>query len=152
MKNKYETIILGAGAGGLGTACWLAGKDKIVIEGSDSLPKNLSNGVHYLHSSPILPFIPDLKRITLSDGILGRDGSIKHSADLNDALQYSEKVREIQHPSSILEVGKDDEAYLPGDNNLNSFLEEMYRFIGSKNFVFGRWVKEINVKKKTVKV
>lgn len=145
MKTKYKIVIVGAGAGGLGAGCWAKffEQDFIIIDAAKELPLNLHNGVHYLHSIPYLPFGPDIKEITLTDGILCRNGSIKHHPDLLDCLQYSEKVREEQHPSSIMEVGKRDRVFLPPTNSLNSLLKEMYDYIGKEKFEFDRAVIQI---------
>jgi hypothetical protein len=151
MNNKVNTLIIGSGVGGLGCACWMkhhgSGLDFMVMEASAELPMNLHNGVHYLHSIPELPFKPDLKKITLTDGVLSND-EILHVPSLKHALEYSEKVREIQHPSSIMEVGKEDTVYLPSSNCANEFLQEMYEYAGKENFHFGCWLSELDTEKK----
>lgn len=136
--KKINTIIIGAGAGGLATASWLKKQNVsfMVIERNAVLPLNLHNGVHYLHSHPMLPFETDIREITLTDGILQRDGTIVHEPNLIHALEYSEKVREIQHPSSIFEVGKREKVFMPKSNTLNELLEQMYEYIGHDSFNF----------------
>lgn len=143
MTNKTNTIVIGSGVGGLAAGCWLKsmGVPFLVIDKAEHLPLNLHNGVHYLHSLPLLPFQTEIKEITLTDGILDDDGTIRSKATLTDALNYSEKVREIQHPSSIMNVGKETKAFMPKSNTLNTLLQEMYDYIGSENFVFGAEVK-----------
>ncbi len=149
MRKKVKVLVLGAGAGGLGASVWLKEKgiDFMVVDGLSELPLNLHNGVHYLHKIPKLPFKTDIKRITLTDAIL-HDGKMYDKPSLNFALKYSEKVREIQHPSSIMNVGKEDTAYMPKSNSLNTLLQEMYDFSGEENFEFGCWLKEINTELK----
>lgn len=153
MTKKYDIVILGAGAGGLGAACWAKyfGLSFLVVEGLSELPLNLHNGVHYLHSKPELPFNTDLKEITLTDGILC-DGVIKTIAELLDVLSYSEKVREIQHPSSIMDVGKKTSAYLPSTNSLNDYLKTMYNYTGYLNYTFNSWVQSIDLINRKVTV
>jgi hypothetical protein len=149
MKNKVKVLVIGAGAAGLGAAAWLREKqlDFMVVEGASELPLNLHNGVHYLHSIPELPFDTDLKAITLTDGILV-DGEISHTPNLLCSLQYSEKVREIQHPSSIMDVGKESKVYMPKSNSVNATLKQCYEFAGADNFQFGYWLKEIDASKR----
>lgn len=138
--------MIGSGAGGLGAACWLKDKgiDFCVIDSAKELPVNMHNGVHYLHSIPELPFDSKIKKITLTDGILLKNGEISPIATLNHSLEYSEKVREIQHPSSIMDVGKDDSAYMPEDNSLNNLIRQMYEFAVPLNFYFGYWLESIS--------
>lgn len=155
MKNNYSVLVLGAGVGGLGIGTWLKDclDDFLIIEGNTEIPKNMCNGVHYLHSVPMFPesFSPDIKEITLTDGVL-RNGVISHSPSLNDALEYSEKVREIQHPSSIFEVGSRKSVFLPSSNTCDSLTNDMFSYIGKDHFEFGWWVQEINPIKKTVTI
>lgn len=141
MRTKVKTLILGSGAGGLGAACWLKekGDDFMVVDGCSELPLNLHNGVHYLHTIPELPFKSDINKITLTDAILN-DGKMYDKPSLKFALQYSEKTGESQRPSSIMAVGKDDTAYMPSSNSLNTMLKEMYDFAGHENFEFGWWL------------
>ncbi len=161
MKNKVDVLIIGAGVGGLGAACWMNKKSYaglkfgkevhshnfMVAEGSESLPMNLQNGVHYLHSEPLLPFKPDLKRITLTDGVLCGD-EIIHKPSLIHALEYSEKVREVQHPSSIMEIGKETSVFMPKSNSMNELMQEMYDYAGKENFEFGCWLTELDTENK----
>lgn len=150
MKTKTNVLVIGSGSAGLGAASWLThrGIDFMVVEGSDKLPLNLHNGVHYLHSIPELPFNTDLKEITLTDGILV-NGEIIHTPNLLYSLQYSEKVREVQHPSSIMEIGKRTKVYMPKSNTLNSLLQECYEYAGAENFNFGYWLQGIDTEKKS---
>lgn len=143
--EKINTIVIGAGVGGLGTACWLKhfGVDFTVFDPAGELALNLHNGVHYLHSAPELPFEFKLKKITLTDGVL-ENGQIYHKPTLNHSLEYSEKVREIQHPSSIMDVGKTDHVWMPKENTLNALLEEMHSFSGKKNYRWKHWLKAID--------
>lgn len=150
METKStKLLILGAGIGGLGVATWAKkyGLDFLVIEGNKELPMNMHNGVHYLHSIPELPYEVDLKKITLTDGILYED-KIYHEPNLEFSLKYSEKVREIQHPSSIMGVGKRTEVFLPASNSMNDFLKDMYYYAGVESFMFGYWLKELDLDNK----
>lgn len=154
MKTNYKNLILGAGVGGLGMGCWLKSvkKDFLIIERLEEIPMNLHNGVHYLHSTPKLPFEADLKRITLTDGILTSEGKIKHKPELQDALQYSEKVRAIQHPSSILEVGKKSSVLVPKSNNMNDYIKEMVNYIGKEHFLLNHNVMKIDLNEKEITI
>lgn len=147
--QKTDILIIGSGAGGLGAAAWAKnlGISFLVVDGSQSIPLNLHNGVHYLHSIPNLPFESNLKEITLTDGILS-DGEIIHQPNLLHSLKYSEKVREIQHPSSIMDVGKKQNVYMPPSNTLNELLQKMADYAGMESFKFGYWLKSIDEKNK----
>ncbi len=136
--RKVKTLVVGAGAGGLGAAAWLKshGEDFLVVDASNGLPLNMHNGVHYLHSIPELPFHTEMKKITLTDGILD-SGRIYHTPNLEFSLKYSEKVREIQHPSSIMEIGKDSSVFMPKSNSMNELMNDCYEFSGVENFIFG---------------
>lgn len=152
MRKKVDTLIVGAGAGGLGAACWLKkyAADFMVVEGAKELPKNMQNGVHYLHSIPELPFETNLKKITLTDGILETEGmqtNIISKPSLKHALDYSEKVREIQHPSSIMEIGKEDSVFMPKSNSMNELMKEMYDYSGEDKFVFGKCLNVVDTEK-----
>lgn len=149
MKNKVNVLVIGAGAGGLGAAAWLKlyGLDFMVVDYAKELPKNLHNGVHYLHSIPKLPFQVAAKEIVLTDGILTEEGII-HQPNLKYSLQYSEKVRELQHPSSIMSVGKRETVFMPMSNTVNTLLEECYNYAGVDNFNFGYSLVSIDTDKK----
>jgi hypothetical protein len=162
MRQKVKTLIIGAGAGGLAAACWLRKKgyvmhdsdgepvfnhDFMVAEYAKELPSNMHNGVHYLHSEPNLPFDTKLKRITLTDGVIC-DEEILHEPSLKHALEYSEKVREIQHPSSIMDIGKETSVFMPRDNSLNELMKDMYNYAGPENFEFGLALTKIDSEKK----
>lgn len=145
MTIKTKVLVIGAGSGGLGAAVWCKhrGIDFCVVDAAKEVPMNMHNGVHYLHSIPELPFDAKIKKITLTDGVLLKNGEISPIATLNHALEYSEKVREIQHPSSIMDVGKDDSAYMPEDNSLNNLIKQMYEFADPLNFYFGYYLIDI---------
>lgn len=149
-KNKIDVIVLGAGVGGLGAGCWLKkhGFEFKIMEYNPKISLNLHNGVHYLHEIPELPFASEMNKITLTDAILSQ-GKFYHEPNLQFALDYSEKVRDVQHPSSIMSVGKRDYAYMPG-KDMNSLLLKMYEYIGSDNFDFGTYATSIDTKNKTV--
>lgn len=157
---KTKTLVLGSGVGGLGAGCWLkylGVHDFKIVDKCTEVPKNLHNGVHYLHSVPSLPFVMDFKKVTLTDGVLRTDGvtnqvSIGHTPNLIDMLKYSEKVREIQHPSSIMEVGKRDSVFLPKSNTLNEMIEQMEDYIGKDKFFLNAKFKTINLEQKFIEV
>lgn len=146
--DVVDTLIIGAGAGGLGAAVWLEnlGVDYQIFDAAPELPKNMHNGVHYLHSIPELPYSADIKTITLTDGILCACGcgKTRDKATLIDALEYSEKVREMQHPSSIMEVSKHQTAYLPSTNTLNSMMSEMHSQTDKSCYNWGMFLTELN--------
>ena len=159
LKKEIVTLVIGSGAGGLGAAVWLKHKSYshqymgediynknafMVVDGCDKLPMNMHNGVHYLHSVPTLPFESGCKKITLTDGIL-YNGCITHEPNLNLSLLYSEKVREFQHPSSIMNIGKYNSVFMPKGNSVNDLLEDCYKFAGFENFNFGYWIESIDV-------
>lgn len=150
--KKVKTIVIGAGVGGLGAGCWLKSlkEDFLILEKLNQVPMNLHNGVHYLHSIPELPFDADLKEITLTDGVLTKEGRIRHIPELNDALEYSEKVRSIQHPSSIYEVGKRHSVFVPKSNCMNDYITAMADYIGTENFMFESDIKSIDLKNKAI--
>lgn len=152
MKNKVRVLVLGSGSGGLGAASWLKyyNEDFMVVDGCSELPLNLHNGVHYLHTIPKLPFQSDIRKITLTDAILN-DDKMYDRPSLKFALQYSEKTGEIQRPSSIMSVGKEDTAYMPASHTLNTLLMEMYEFAGKDNFHFGWWFRDIDSERKVAK-
>jgi len=149
---KIKNVILGAGVGGLGAGCWMKyyKKNFVVIERLSEVPMNLHNGVHYLHSIPELPFDAKLKSITLTDGVLTKDGRIRHQPELQDALMYSEKVRSIQHPSSIYEVGTRTSVFVPKSNSMNDYIAQMVEFIDKKNFMLGTEVASIDLNWKEI--
>lgn len=151
MTIKTNVLIIGSGVGGLGSAAWCKerGLNFCVVDAAKELPKNLHNGVHYLHSIPELPFDSNIKKITLTDGVLLKNGEIVHQPSLTHSLEYSEKVREIQHPSSILDIGKDSSVYMPENNSLNSLITQMYEFAIPLNFYFGWRLVSVDIIKKT---
>jgi hypothetical protein len=79
----------------------------------------------------------------LTDGVLcetDREFTIVHKPTLIHALEYSEKVREIQHPSSIMEIGKEDSVFMPKSNSMNDLMYQMYDYAGHENFAFNYWL------------
>jgi len=144
---KTHILILGAGVGGLGAACWVKKykQDFLVVESSKELPMNLHNGVHYLHTIPELPFETKIKSIILTDGIMDEYGNIRHNWTLDDILEYSKKTREVQHPTSIMDIGKRVSVFMPESNCMNDLLKEMYEFSGKENYKFGQPIRKINI-------
>ena len=153
MKNiKTHILILGSGVGGLSAACWTKKlkQDFLVVESSEKLPMNLHNGVHYLHTIPKFPFEIKIKSITLTDGIMDEYGNIRHNWTLDDILEYSEKVREVQHPTSIMDIGKRISVFMPESNDMNNLIKEMYEYSGTKNYLFGQLIRKIDIGNKIV--
>ena len=150
--TKIEVVVLGAGVGGLGAGCWLKNKgfEFAIFDPGKEVPMNLHNGVHYLHSIPKLPFESSIDQITLTDAIL-HDGKFYHKPNLTFSLDYSKKVRDIQHPSSIMDVGKDTKVYMPAGNS-NRLIEEMVDYIGENNFKMSSWISAIDTEKKVITV
>lgn len=157
---RLDVAVLGAGIGGLGAAWHLKrfDDDFRVFDNNDCFTSNLHNGVHYLHSMPDLPDLPmTIKEVTLTDGIIREFGDVK-TAVINrdytilDSLAYSKKVREIQHPSSIMGVGKRDKVYLPQSNDMNELTETIYKSVGEDKFVFGATVKDINLQDRVITI
>lgn len=150
--EKIEVIVMGAGVGGLGAGSWLKNKGlqfKIIDPGK-TIPMNLHNGVHYLHSIPHLPFEHNIDSITLTDAILD-GGKFYHEPNLQHSLDYSEKVRDIQHPSSIMDVGKNKSVYMPS-GDCNSLIKKMVQYIGDENIQLNSWISHIDKDSKVVTI
>lgn len=142
MKTKY--LIIGAGIGGLAAAAELKSKgveNFLVVDKSPSLPMNLSNGVHYLHSNDFgTPFPFELKKISSTEEIWDpRTDVFKKTANVSEMIDYSMKVMGIRHPSSIMDPGSRDwETYIPLSNDMNDLLRSYYEYIGAEHLLWER--------------
>ncbi len=139
-KNKY--VIVGAGIGGLAAAAQLkfrGEEDFIVVDKCKDLPRNLANGLHYLHSKDIgTPFEFKFKSCPITEQIWDtRTNKFSNQATLPEMFEYSKKVMEnLRHPSSIMDPGKRMEAFVPESNNMNDLLDAYYDYIGMDKFKF----------------
>ena len=90
--KQIETLVIGAGIGGLAAAAELKskGKDFIVIEKSNSLPLNLANGLHYLHSIDFgTPFEFQYKTCVMSEQIWNtRTNAFTTSPTIFEMFEY----------------------------------------------------------------
>ena len=147
--KQIETLVIGAGIGGLAAAAELKskGKDFIVIEKSNSLPLNLANGLHYLHSIDFgTPFEFQYKTCVMSEQIWNtRTNAFTTSPTIFEMFEYSKKIAEnMRHPSSIQDPGKRKDVYVPESNNMNDLLLSYHGYIGNDKFKFGKGIKEID--------
>ena len=151
MKIKY--LIIGAGIGGLSAGAFLKerGEEFVVIEKGSSVPNNLSNGLHYLHDTDFeLPFQMSFKKCTLTENIWDtKTNQFTDKAMLPDLFSYSRKVMDnLRHPSSIMDPGKRECAYVPESNDMNELIVKYTEYIGEDNFIFNTTVNQIDLKKK----
>lgn len=144
---EIKTLVLGAGVGGLGAGCWLKRheEDFYIVDRAESLPQNMKNGVHYLHSIPNVPFEFEFKEISLLDGVLGSDGEIRTEWTINDALKYSRKVRGVQCPTSIMAVGKEQKAYIPTVGTMDDYVKRMEQYITPGHFMYGYTLTHLDI-------
>ena len=155
MKTKY--LILGSGIGGLAAGARLKeiGEHNFaIIDKCDSLPLNLHNGVHYLHSNDFgTPFPFELKKIQATEEIWDpRTDNFRKISHIPEMLEYSMKIMGLRHPSSIMDPGNRNwDTYLPMSNNMNDLLSGYYNYIGS-HFLWGRRLRRIDAEKKEVYV
>lgn len=154
--KKVKFLIIGAGIGGLSAGAELkqAGEDFLIIEKSKSLPLNLANGLHYLHSKDLgTPFDFQYKTCVMSEQIWDtRTNKFSKSATIPEMFEYSKKISEsIRHPSSILDPGKRLEVYVPESNNMNDLLMAYHNYIGKDKFAFKEGITKIDTDKKIAK-
>src|SRR3990167_1945741 len=153
---KTNTLILGAGIGGLAAGAELKSRgneDFIIIDKCPELPKNLHNGLHYLHSSDFgTPFPFEFKQIVRTEEIWDtRTNTFKKQATIPEMFEYSKKVMEnLRHPSSIMDPGKNWESWIPESNNMDDLVEAYYHYIGKEHFMFSQKVNKITIDEKTV--
>ena len=149
MNIKY--LIIGSGIGGLAAAAQLKSKgieDFRVIDKSNDVPLNLHNGVHYLHTDNFgTPFDFELKEITSTEEIWNpRKDEFKKQAHLPEMIDYSIKVMNLRHPSSIMDPGgRAWKTYIPLSNNMNDLLVAYRDYIGQDKFEFGAKLTSINL-------
>lgn len=154
--KKVKTLILGSGVGGISIAAELKSKDEtdfLVVDKCDKLPKNLHNGLHYLHSSNFgTPFDFEFKKCILTEEIWDtRNNSFKKAATIPEMFEYSKKVMEnLRHPSSIMDPGKRNEVWIPMSNNMNDLILAYYNYIGEEKFEWSFAIREIDTEKKIV--
>lgn len=148
MKNKI--VIVGAGVGGLAAGAALKERgveDFVIIDSSPSLPANLHNGLHYLHTVDWpRPFPFSFRKITATEQIWDpKTDAFSQEAKLPDAFAYSLKVMGLRHPSSILDVGRRQwTTNLPESNDMNDLLRAYEEYIGPEHFWFGSKIERLN--------
>ncbi len=141
-----KTLILGSGIGGLaaGAALKNAGEtDFMILDSCKSLPLNLNNGVHYLHSNNFgIPFPFELKKISSVEEIWHpRTDTFKKVSCLPEMIDYSMKVMGTRHPSSIQDPGtRNWDTWIPESNDMNDLLRAYYDFIGPEHFIWDKTV------------
>ena len=151
-KSKY--FIFGAGVGGLACGARLKEKgieDFLIIDKCPSLPLNLHNGVHYLHSNDFgTPFPFELKKIQATEEVWDpRTDTFKKTSQIPEMIEYSMKIMGLRHPSSIMDPGNRNwDTYLPISNNLNDLIQGYYNYIGKEHFVFNEEISLIIVPRK----
>ncbi len=154
MSTKY--LIIGSGVGGLSLGSFLKAKGELdfkIVDRCESLPMNLSNGVHYLHSGELgLPFVFDTKEIVSTEEIWNpRKDEFKKLAHIPEMMDYSMKVMGLRHPSSIMDPGgRSWKTYIPYSNDMNDLLKGFQNYIGEDKFEFGQKMTSINLDKKFV--
>ena len=154
IKTKF--IIIGSGIGGLATGAKLKAEgenDFMIIDKQTSLPKNLHNGLHYLHSLDFeIPFPFEFKKVILTEEIWDtKTNTFKKNATIPEMFEYSKKIMEnLRHPSSIMDPGKKTEVWIPEKNNMDDLIEGFYNYIGKEHFVFGTCSTEIDTEKKEI--
>ena len=153
--NKIHTLILGSGIGGLSAGAALKEngvEEFLIVDKLQSLPFNLHNGLHYLHSNDFgTPFPFSFKKMIMTEEIWNvRKDTFSKSATLPEAFEYSRKIMEnLRHPSSILDPGKfTNEVFLPESNNMNELLIEYEKFIGKEKFKWNMLLGKIDAEKK----
>ena len=154
MKTKH--LILGSGIGGLaaGAALLRANEeDFLIVDGQDSLPLNLHNGVHYMHDVEELdlPFDFRWKKIPLTEQIWWPfKNKWSDTANLEDIVEYSKKAMGISQPNSIMTVGKTKEVWIPKSNNMNDLISRFDTYInkGHDKTLYKTWLEEVDIGKK----
>lgn len=150
---KVKTLILGSGIGGLAAGAALKANgehDFIIVDRTPSLPMNLHNGLHYLHSSDFpKPFHFDFKKVTLTEEVWNvRKDEFTKCATLPQMFEYSKKIMEnLRHPSSIMDPGKRQEVWVPESNNMNDLLQAYHDYIGEEKFIWSSDLNQINIEK-----
>jgi hypothetical protein len=148
-QRKVKFLIIGAGIGGLSAAAELHSwkEDSVlVVEREKDVPRNLANGVHYLHSDDFgTPFPFEFKEVVATEEIWDpRKDEFKKASHLPEMIDYSMKVMGLRHPSSIMDPGNRPwNTYLPMSNNMNDLIDAYVRYIPSGRFECGLSLKSI---------
>mgnify|MGYP001600203861 CR=1 FL=1 len=145
MKKIYKTIILGSGVGGLSAGKLI--KDSIILEKQETIPKNLQNGVHYLHSIPKIKTNIKYKQIRLDECVFNSNDCITQKPNLYDAMLYSYKAIGIIQPTSIFQLGKRNHCFVPQSNDMNDLIDDLAK---NCNIEFGEEFKKIDLKEKII--
>ena len=149
MKVKY--LIIGCGIGGLSAAAALKEsglEDFLIVDKTSEVPLNLHNGVHYLHSDNFgTPFKFELKEIVSTEEIWDpRKDVFKKQAHIPEMIDYSLKVMNLRHPSSIMDPGSRPwKTYIPLSNNMNDLLAAYRDYIGLDKFKFNMKLSAVNI-------
>lgn len=146
---EVDTLVVGAGIGGLSAASYLKerGMSFVVVEKSKSVPNNLSNGLHYLHSTDFpIPFHIIFKECPLTESVWDPyQNTFKEKATLPEMFEYSRKVMEGKRlPSSIMDPGKSVTVFVPESNDMNELINGHENYIGKENFILGTAVNKID--------
>ncbi len=152
---KIKTLVIGCGIGGLsaGAALKEAGEtDFLIVDRTPDVPLNLHNGVHYLHANDFgTPFPFEFKEITSTEEIWDpRKDTFKKQAHIPEMIDYSLKVMNLRHPSSIMDPGSRPwKTYVPLSNNMNDLLVAYRDYIGLEKFKFNMKLVKVNTITKT---
>jgi hypothetical protein len=148
MHIKY--LVIGSGIGGLSAGAELKRlgiEDFKIVDQCQSVPLNLHNGVHYLHSIDFkLPFEFEFQEIRSKEQIWHPIGNIwKNEADIPEINEYGIKAFDVRHPSSIQDPGSRNwKTFVPLSNNMNDLLSGFYSYIGEEHFEFGAKLSSID--------
>ena len=147
MKLQTDYLIIGAGVGGLSAGARLKelGKNFLIVEANSEVPRNLHNGVHYLHSDNFgTPFPFELKKISAIEEIYDpRHDTFKNLANIPEMMEYSLKVMGTRHPSSIIDPGRRQwDVYLPLSHNMNDLIDNYIGYINER-IIMGAYKKII---------
>lgn len=140
---KYKVLIIGSGIGGLSAAAELKSRgieDFKVVDRTPSLPLNLHNGVHYLHTNDFgTPFPFKFQEIRSKEQIWHPVKDIwKNQADLPEINEYGIKAFDIRHPSSIMDPGNRAwKTFIPMSNNMNDLIQAYHDYVGKEKFEWG---------------
>jgi hypothetical protein len=151
--KKIDNLIIGSGIGGLalGAEFTKNNLEFLIADKNQSIPKNLHNGIHYLHTDKLnLPFECELKEITSTEEIWNpRKDEFKKCAHLPEMVDYSIKVMGLRHPSSIMDPGSRPwKTFVPISNNMNDLLDSFENYIGAENFLWERKLIAIDAENK----
>jgi hypothetical protein len=91
-----------------------------------------------------------LKKIVCTEEVWNprTDKFTKYSC-LPEMLEYSLKLMNLRHPSSIMDPGNRQwETYLPESNNMNDLLTSFYTYVGEDKFLWNSELQWIDLKNK----